>query len=243
MLSTDRTRAGLLLATALLAATADAALPEFEASYELKRGGLPVGNTMLTLSREADGRYRYESHSWPLSWVSWIRRDRLQESSLGFLDKSGVRPLEYNYERSGSGRERKALLLFDWDNMRVENQVNDSRWSMDITAGTLDKLTSQLGMILALHRGETDVTFDVADGGRLKEYRYRVLEEETLEVPAGTFTSLKIARLRENSQYETYIWCAPALEYIPVRIWQSAPDGTEYQSDLESFSESLRGRE
>ena len=243
MLSTDRTRAGLLLATVLLAATADAALPEFEASYELKRGGLSVGTTILTLSHDADGRYRYESRSWPVSWVSWIRRDRLQESSLGFLDKAGIRPLEYHYEHSGGGRERTALLLFDWENMRVENQVDGSRWSMDIPTGTLDKLASQLGMILALHRGETDVTFDVADGGRLKEYRYRVLDEETLEVPAGTFASLKIARLRENSQYETYIWCAPALAYIPVRIWQSAPDGTEYQSDLESFSESLRGRE
>lgn len=93
-------------------------------------------------------------------------------------------------------------------------------------------------MMLALQEGKTDVTFNIADGGKLKEYRYRQVGRETLELPAGTFETIKITKLRENRNRETFIWCAPALNYVPVRIWQREQDGSVYQSDLESFSNS-----
>ncbi|MGD2138367.1 MAG: DUF3108 domain-containing protein [Gammaproteobacteria bacterium] len=240
MLRNPAATTGLLLAATLLAAAAAAALPEFEASFELRRDSLRIGTTTLSLSRDDNGQYRYESRTRPSSWTAWVLRDRRHESSRGHLDATGIRPLEYHYERRSGGRERTARLLFDWEGMRVENQVDGSRWGMHIPAGTLDKLASQLGMILALQRGESDITFKIADGGRLKEYRFRVLGKQTLEVPAGTFATVKLTRQRENSQYETHIWCAPALDYFPVRIRQRAADGTEYQSDLESVSESLR---
>jgi hypothetical protein len=124
--------------------------------------------------------------------------------------------------------------------MRVHNDVADSKWEMDIPVGTLDKLVSQLGMMHALARGQTDITFKIADGGKLKEYRFKVVGEETLETPAGTFETVKITRLRDDNKRETYVWCAPALHYLPVRIWQREKDDAEYQSDLESFSASLK---
>jgi hypothetical protein len=111
---------------------------------------------------------------------------------------------------------------------------------MDIPADTIDKLASQLGVMLALKQGKKDVTFNIADGGKLKEYRYKVVGHETLEVPAGTFATVKITKLRNNSRRETYVWCAPALNYLPIRIWQRETDDSEYTSDLESFSETLR---
>ena len=124
--------------------------------------------------------------------------------------------------------------------MRVQNDVADSKWEMDIPAGTLDKLVSQLGMMYALVRGETDITFNIADGGKLKEYRFKVIGKETLELPAGTFETVKVTRLREDKKRETFIWCAPELHFLPVRIWQREKDDADYQSDLESYSHSLR---
>ena len=40
--------------------------------------------------------------------------------------------------------------------------------------------------------------------------------------------------ITENKKRETYIWCAPALNYLPVRIWQREKDDAEYTSDLET---------
>ena len=229
--------AGMLLLAPLLHA---GPLPDFEASYELKRGKLRIGTSSIALSTTADGRYLYESHSTPSRLVSWFLKDRLHETSRGTLNAAGVRPDEYHYQRSGGRQERRADLAFDWQAMTVENHVGDSDWKMQIPSGTLDKLVSQVAMMLALQQGQTDIVFNIADGGKLKEYRFRQVGRETLELPAGTFETVKITKLRKNRKRETYIWCAPALNYLPVRIWQREKDGSEYQSDLESFSASLQ---
>jgi len=232
----------LLLAAALFAAAAQASigLPDFKASYELTRGSMKIGNSTIELSTGANSSYTYKSHSWPVRWVAWFLKDKLYETSRGRITESGIHPEKYHYKRTGGRKEREANLTFDWQSMSVQNDVEDSKWQMDIPAGTLDKLASQLGMMYALASGETDITFNVADGGKLKEFRFKVVGEETLETPAGTFETVKITRLRDNNKRETYIWCAPSLHYLPVRIWQREKDDAEYQSDLESFSTSLR---
>ena len=75
---------------------------------------------------------------------------------------------------------------------------------------------------------------------RDREYRYRVVGKETLDLPAGTFRTVKVTKLRKDIDQETIIWFAPALHYLPVRIWRRDSDDEEYQSDLEEFSRSLR---
>lgn len=232
----------LLLMVTLLVTTASAAtpLPDFKASYELTRGSLKIGNSTIELSTGSNGSYTYKSRSKPVRWVAWFLKDKLYETSRGTITDSGIRPDHYHYQRTGGSREREAKLAFDWERMVVENNVEDSPWEMDIPAGTIDKLASQLGMMHALASGNEDITFNIADGGKLKEYRFKVIGKETLELPAGTFETIKVTKLRNNKKRETYIWCAPALNYLPVRIWQREKDDSEYQSDLESFSDSLR---
>jgi hypothetical protein len=221
--------------------TVAAPLPDFEASYKLEQHNLRIGTVSIALHTDKQGHYRYEFRSQPTGWISWLLNNQLHESSRGETTDSGIRPDKYHYRRSG-GRKREADLLFDWESMTVENHVADSHWEMDIPAGTLDKLATQLGIMIALDQGKQDVTFNVADGGTLKEYRYRVIGKETLDVPAGTFKTIKVAKLRKDIDQETIIWFAPALHYLPVRIWRRDSDDEEYLSDLEELSRSLWGK-
>jgi hypothetical protein len=240
MLRTRLTLTCLLLAACLCGAVRAAPLPDFTATYELRIGSLRIGTSTVSLENRPDSGYRYESSSTPSPLVSWLLRDKLHETSSGTLAGNGVRPDTYHYNRSGGKTERVKELVFDWQSMRVSNDVEGNRWEMDIPAGTLDNLASQLGMMLALDQGKTDITFNIADDKKLKEYRFQVVGKETLELPAGTFETVKILRLRENKNRETIVWCAPALNYLTVRIWQREKDDIEYVSELAEFSESLR---
>lgn len=230
----------LLIALVLFAsqAVADTPLPDFRASYELTRGSLKIGNSTIELVNGRNGSYEYRSQSKPVSWVAWFLKDKLHETSRGTITDAGIRPDFYHYLRTGGSKEREAELVFDWKRMVVENNVEDSPWEMEIPPGTIDKLVSQLAMMRALANGEEDITFNIADGGSLKEYRFKVIGKETLELPAGTFETVKVTKLRDNKKRETYVWCAPALHYLPVRIWQREKDDSEYQSDLLSYSHS-----
>ena len=111
---------------------------------------------------------------------------------------------------------------------------------MTIPAGTLDKLATQLGMMRELQNGASAKTIAVADGGKLKQYTFQVIGTETVGLPAGRFETVKLNRVGDSKEKLTYIWCAPQLHFLPVRIWQRKKDLSEYQSELESFSDSLR---
>ncbi len=231
-----------LLVSALFACPAlhAAGLQDFTATYKLSRGALTIGKSRIALTREVDGGYHYESYSSPTRWANWFYKEKLHETSSGKIDANGFRPDKYHYLRTGDRKDRVAHLTFDWTKKMVVNNVAGSRWKMPVPAGTQDKLSTQLGMMRALARGETDFTFDIADGGILKKYRFRVTGKEKLKTPAGTFQTIKVTRLRGDDRRKTYAWCAPALGYLPVRIVHQEQDDVSYTSNLETFSESLR---
>lgn len=233
--------AGWLLSSVLtLPALEAASLPSFTATFQIMRDSLRLGTNEVALTVEENGDYRYESHTWPSSWILWLLKEDLRELSRGIMDQAGIRPLFYHYRRSGRRTARTAVLTFDWKTSTVVNDVDDSRWEMTIPAGTLDKLSTQIGIMRELQNGATEKTFAVADGGKLKQYAFQVIDTETVELPAGRFETVKLNRIGDSTQKQTYIWCAPELHYLPVRILQRKEDQTEYRRELESFSESLR---
>lgn len=213
--------------------------PDFTATYKVSRGALTIGTTRIALTREPDGGYHYESHSWPARWAALFNKDKRHETSSGKLVNDRIRPHKYHYLRTGGDRERVAHLTFNWHTRTVVNNVAGSRWKMGIPEGTLDKLSTQLAMMQGLALNRTDFSFDVADGGTLKKFRYRVIGEEILEVPAGSYRTVKVEKLSDNDRRRTLAWCAPRLSFLPVRIWRRETDDTEYTSELENFSDSL----
>jgi hypothetical protein len=201
--------------------------------------GLRVGEASYQLEPHGDG-YRYHGQSHAVGIAAWFRKEKVQEQSEWILHQGRIRPLFYRYERTGGNRDRLAVLEFDWDEYRVENRVEGRPWRMDIPEGTMDKLLVNLAVMLDLQQGKREMEYAVADGGRLKRFRYRVLGEDRVETPAGTFETLKMERIRLDRGTRTEIWTAPALRYLPVRMQQQEDEGPLLKSELDEFSDGLR---
>ena len=134
--------------------------------------------------------------------------------------KGAMRPLHYQYNRSGLGKKRKADLLFNWQDNSVINKVDNSRWQMKIVENVQDKLSYQVQMAQELSAGKKKFTYQIADGGELKEYSFEVMGEEILETPLGKVNTLKVKRSRSNNKRVTYAWVAPDWHYLLVRLQQ-----------------------
>jgi len=200
-------------------------LKPFRALYESKLDiGMPLQvEAVRELRQQPDGR-------WLLTSSADAGVAGVLESSHFQISDNRVVPHEYQYHRQVLGKTRDAVLSFDWPNARVTNNVEDKPWHMEIPAGTLDKLAYQVQLRLDLPAGQRQLSYDIADGGSLKHYAFQVLGSETVSTPAGDFNAIKVQRDRGNgAERETFIWFAPELDYLIVKLWQVESDGKEVQ--------------
>ena len=131
-----------------------------------------------------------------------------------------ISPLHYSYARRSVGKDRTAELSFDWKNKTVTNNVQKTSWQMDIAQKVQDKLSYQIQMQQDLLNGEKSFTYQIADGGRLKEYRFTIAGEEILDTPLGKVNTIKVKRSRDNDERVTYAWLAKNWNYLLVRLQQ-----------------------
>lgn len=228
-----RRLAALVLCAICLAGTNFAAAVEptpFRAEYQAKYKGFPISATGIReLTRTEDGRYLMTSSA--KSFLASIHEQTL--FTLG--DKDEIVPVEYQYHRTGIGRNRSAVLTFDWDSMEVLNNVQSKPWHMAITDGTQDKLSYQQRMraeLASAWQTESpwpELHYQVADGGHLKEYSFQILGEEMIETPIGRVRTIKASRVRNDDDRSTIFWLAPEYDFLLVRFEQTEKDGDGFK--------------
>jgi len=205
-----------------LLSQAETILTPFKAVYKARVQGflLPVkGQATRELIRVED-EYLFQSFADSLV--------NIDEQSRFKLVDGKIQPEKYIYKRTGMGKNRDADLTFNWQEGKVLNLVEGVPWKMEVPPGTLDKLVYQLQMRIDLIQNpptpESDsvreLHYVVADGGRLKDYYFSVLGNETIDTPLGEINALKLQRVRESRKRETLIWLDPQREFLVVKLEQ-----------------------
>lgn len=205
-------------------------LTPFEADYELERSGLTLIEMHRRLLDAGDGNYRFESDSRPTAALRWLFKDRIRETSFWRYAGDNPRPQVYRYERSGGRKEKSIELVFDWAKQTVTDKRRTPVWSTTIPPGTTDKLLYQLQLMFDLQAGNENPGYTIADDGKLRHYQYRKIGEETLDLDSGTFKTIKL--YQDDGRRSTTIWCAPELNYLPVRIEHTEKDGSRMQANM-----------
>lgn len=76
-------------------------------------------------------------------------------------------------------------------------------------------------------------TYRIADGGKLKDYDIRVIETETVTTPLGKIEAIKLIRYRKDkNKRQTTLWCAPSLNYLPVKLEHTEKGGSVFTALL-----------
>jgi hypothetical protein len=192
-------------------------LKPFSATFSVKRNVIPLGKLELEFSLEEADEYHYRAHTIPGMLVGWFSADEIIEESHGRLGREGIQPLSYIYVDKGKEDDR-AELAFDWQAGKVHTTSGGVTWSQPITSGTQDRLSQQLLVRLHLAKGKKDVSYQVAEGGKIKNYRFFVEGEENILTPYGQIDCLRVRRSKNSREPDYTIWFAPELGYLPVQI-------------------------
>jgi len=210
----------VLLVAMLLAlpAAGPAAFPDtFRAQYSLHAGDLEVGATSISLSPTGDGRFEYTTVSRTTGVASLLGKREVRERSIWEASETNIRSLRYDYRRTGT-KEREVEVVFDWSAGRVTNFVNGETWHMDVPDPTFDRQNHILALMRDLASGARPASYRIADGGKLKTYRFNHLGRKQVSTPLGSFETLVVERTQPGATRRTTFWFAPAFDFLPVQI-------------------------
>lgn len=207
-----------LLLLVFLPATGHAAtlITPFEVDYDISSGNMIIVHMKRRLSLSDNGEYRFESNSRPSKAISWLLKDRISEYSLWQFHQQQPRPVHYHYQRRGGKKLKHIELEFNWQQNRVSDAQRSPPWSSKIPPLTSDKLLYQLQLMLDLQAGKENLSYTIVDSGKIRDYVFKRIGTEIIQVPLGRYETIKLQRI--TAKRTTTIWCAPELDFLPIRI-------------------------
>lgn len=202
----------------------------FEASYRVRYQGVPftaTGTRSLTANENGDYHFRARVRAFMI---------RLEETSTFEQASSGeLRSTHYTYDRSGIAGSRERDVTFDWDEHRIHR--HDRGDIHDFGEFIYDPVSWQLALQRELTLGEVAIgdrfEYPVSNGNEPDLYLLEVIGEEEINVPAGTFRTLKLERLHDDGDDETRVWVATEHDYLLVKLEHD--DGRLLTLSLEEF--------
>jgi hypothetical protein len=224
-------RVGIYACLVMLNQITLAAAPnEFMVNYDARYRGLRALAT-ISLAQQEDGAYL--ARSLIAIKLMGATVTSIDESSLFDWVNERPWPRRYDFIQSGLGKRQRSIR-FDWEKNLAQAQVNDQLTELPLITLTLDEISIYTLIKQAISEGEQDIFFNVIDRNQVKEYHYRLVGEEAVASPVGTFSALKVERVRENSERETQLWFSPAHEMLLIKISHRDPDGDEYEISIKN---------
>ncbi|MBU9192484.1 DUF3108 domain-containing protein, partial [Burkholderia gladioli] len=152
--------------------------------------------------------------------------------SLGRIDAYGIAPDRYTEQR---GRKPADIAIFN----RQTKQVVFTRTpnSLPLTDGMQDRF-SLLMQLSGLVHGAPDVyrpgvarEFRIIDNNSGETWPIVTIGDETIRTATSSLETRHFRRLprREGDTRRIDIWLAPSLDWLPVRLVQTEPNGSEIE--------------
>ncbi|WHI46003.1 DUF3108 domain-containing protein [Microbulbifer sp. EKSA008] len=205
-----------------------AELEPFKATYAARFNGISI-----TATRELSG----QDGNWRLDFDSSALFASIKEYSRFTSQDGHITPQHYEYRRKGLGRNRATVLNFEPSKGMIFNVHNPERDLKDAPPNILDKVSYQIQLALDVAAGKTDLQYKVADGKKIRDYKFSQVGTETLKTPLGPVETIKVARVRDkDSGRETTVWIAPQWNYALVKLIQREENGKRYQINLTNLS-------
>ncbi len=206
----------------------------FTAEYEMRVGGLKVGQITRTVSVSGN-KIRITSKGEPAGVAKASFKDKLRESSTAKWKNGKLLSLVYHAIQSGGERSFDESIYFDHKNKEIHHSREEQVFPL--IDNSYDLQTIQLAVMLHLQKSRQPFVFGVADQNGFYIYDARVVGEEEIVTPYGQLKTVKLEGLSREDENMFNFWCAPELDYLPVRIEYEDPElGVIKLTELKSLN-------
>ena len=216
------------IALSLLFATATSASEShalFEAVYDAKIK-IAGGKVRLATTQNGDGGYTFEYTIIPGKLISIFTSGELKETTKFEVVDGRPRALDYTLLNTIGSKPRNGHIVFDWEGKTVKGNYKEHAIDIPMPENAVDRAMLQLVLMADLKNDALKKQYAVYNKDEFFPVLVERIGEETVKVPIGTFSTIKLRHRSEDGTEETILWCAEELGYLPVRI-QANDDGSK----------------
>ncbi|MBS0582512.1 MAG: DUF3108 domain-containing protein [Proteobacteria bacterium] len=224
-------RSALFLALAVAAFAAHGAdLKPMGAVYTVTRDGSAIGDSNFSLKHNPDGTWTLTSETRGTSGKARLLGIDVREEAVFRWNNGKPQSLVYDYRQSSLIKSRTRHIEFDAAAQQAHSQENKDRFTYATPPGTTDRGTLQLLLAAAAVDGEREISVPVAIRDRVEQQHYAVTKNETIRVPAGSFSATRVERT--DNPGKAINWYAPNAGVLPVKVQQISGDGSTVVLEL-----------
>jgi len=212
-------------------------IPNFNAHYKIYKGGIKAAKAHLSLKKNGN-QYVYKSVTDLAGIFSLLKKQvRTEISNWEYDANKQIKVRDYSFTHmKGKKRKKYRTIKFDWTKNQALNKFKQQKITVKLKPGAIDKFTLQLAVMRDLKQNKKTLDYTIVDDGKLKHYHFTILGYENIKTPAGTYKAIKIKRERKKKKRTTYMWCAPKLHFLPVKILHVEKSGSKASMELSSIT-------
>ena len=204
--------------------------PRLDLRFEV-RYGLARGEQELVWINEGES-YTLTSVAGATGLAGMFYRGLFVQTSRGRITPRGLAPEEFWDQRG----DKRSSARFDSANDTLTlTPVKGAPRHFAYQGDVQDALSLFFQFALTAPPPAGPLSYTVFNGKKLRDYRYEVRGEETLETELGALRTLHLARTADGDGYFE-IWLAIDRHYLPVRVLRSDDKGNEMELVLLSIS-------
>jgi len=195
--------------------------------------GFVIGEAVYRFEHAAN-EYRITTIGEAKGLAALFLRGQGKLESRGFITATGLQPLEFSVERGS--KEKRETAVFDWE---IGIVTLHDRKTEALELSTFDPLTLMWQAYFAPPVEDTQ-NLSIATTRRVGRYTVTREGEETISWQQGEIVTERWHRRSDDGKSDAYIWLAPSLRYVPVKMRVSATYRGNFGATLEAKLDSIR---
>lgn len=195
----------------------------FNVRYDVSYNGMDVGSNNRSLIFSDKTHAVFTSIAIPEGLAALILKEIVTETSSLEITPSSIRPDKYTFKKDKKGKIEQYNLNFNWPNHEFFSSHENK--TFHAPENTQDMLSFMLYIMQALQNNRSDFTLPIAAKNKLRVFEVTKTGEELLVLDSGKFNTLKIEHFDKDKKERFTLWCAPSLNYLPVKIVKLESDG------------------
>lgn len=204
------------------------ALPEFSASYAIKKYGAKLAKAHYQLEHTESG-YKFTQNTTLHGLAKLLGNDTI--SAVSYIHQMGDTLLlqKHSYKQTGKEKNKDEEISISWEGNNPENEkkiikgkikgtVRNKKINLKTETPVWEALSFQIPLMIEANKNIKKYPYNAIIKGKINTYNFILTEVKTVYFAKKEYRALHVIRTDPDKDRKLSIWLAPELHNLPLII-------------------------